>query len=115
MTLTENVVASSACHRPVIAAPVVVNPKEAVDLMPEVVAIWSVFLPFSAVLADQIGLWVDRSGQECSGENFSFGDDLGSALIEETQLMAYTTYPYIQIAEYSDQGLTLRILGRRVS
>ena len=43
MILTENVLAELANHCPVAAAAVPVNPKETVDLMPEVVATCPVF------------------------------------------------------------------------
>ena len=93
MILTENILAELACHCPVATAAVLVNPKETVDLMPEVVVTRQVFHPDSRGLAERTGLRAEGFGADGSAKNCPFGGlALLVALIEETQFMGYTTY-----------------------
>jgi hypothetical protein len=65
--------AELACHRRVATAAVLVNPKETVDLMPEVVPPRPVFRPNSRGLTERIGLRAEGLGQERSAKNCPFG------------------------------------------
>ena len=73
MVLTENVLPELACHCPAATVAVLVNPKETVDLMPEVVPPRPVFRPNSRGLAERIGLWAEGLGQAGSAKNCPFG------------------------------------------
>ena len=93
MIHTENVLAELACYCPVAAAAVPVNPKETVDLMPEVVATCPVFHPDTRGWTERIGLRLERFGADDLATNCPFGGlALLVALIGETQFMGYTTY-----------------------
>ena len=73
MILIENVVAELACDRRVATAAVLVNPKETVDLMPEVVLPRPVFRPNSSGLTERIGLRAEGLGQAGSTQDCPFG------------------------------------------
>ena len=93
MVLTENVLPELACHCPAATVAVLVNPKETVDLMPEVVATRPVFHPDTRGWTERIGLRAEGFGADGSAKNCPFGGlALLATLVVETQFMGYTTY-----------------------
>ncbi len=65
--------AELACDPRVATAAVLVNPKETVDLMPEVVLPRPVFRPNSSGLTERIGLRAEGLGQAGSAKDCPFG------------------------------------------
>ena len=69
----ENVVTDSACRRRRTTAAVLVNPKEAVDLVAEVLTTRPVFGPYARELAGRIGLQAEGLGQPRLAKDCPFG------------------------------------------